>query len=92
MRPAFRLQAENAKDVIFRWRFTLACDMEYVNLSIQKTGYRPDDFSADLELFRGLVHPDDLALLESALQTPDTLGEQLNVRWTHTDGSIHWTG
>ena len=92
LRPAFRLQAENAKDVTYRWRFTPVPTMEYISPSIRGiTGYQPNDFYAEPGLFASLVHPEDKALLDLATQRPDALGEQLVVRWTHQDGSLHWT-
>jgi PAS domain S-box-containing protein len=64
----FRLLAENAKDIIYRYRLKPTPGFEYVSPSVTDlTGYTPEDHYADPELGLKLVHPDDKHILEAFL-------------------------
>ena len=65
----FRRLAENAPDVIFRYRLVPEPAVEYVNAVVEQIsgGFVPDDLYADPALFWSLVHPDDAAQLAEAL-------------------------
>jgi PAS domain S-box-containing protein len=54
------------------------------------TGYTPAEFCADPALWRGLVHPDDRHLVETARTDPDAIVLPVVVRWLRKDGSIVW--
>lgn len=85
----FRRLAENAQDIIFRYRFLPEPGFEYVSPATTAiTGYTPEEHYADPTLGVRMVHPDDQHLLEnlgSISQGPIVL------RWVRKDGSIIWT-
>ncbi|MBA3473114.1 MAG: PAS domain S-box protein [Rubrobacter sp.] len=85
----FRLLAENAQDVIFRYRLKPTPGFEYVSPSVTAmTGYTPKEHYADPEITEKVVHPDDGHILEQALRRPE---EPIALRWLRKDGEIVWT-
>jgi PAS domain S-box-containing protein len=63
----FRLLAEHAQDVIFRYRLHPTPAMEYVSPVIEElTGYQPEQFYADPELIFRTVVDEDRAALEAS--------------------------
>jgi PAS domain S-box-containing protein len=85
----FRLLAEHAKDVIFRYRLAPEPAMEYLSPAVESViGCEPSQFYADPELIFQLVEPQDRALLEQSWRSgqPGTL----TVRW-HSPGGTVWT-
>ncbi|MBI2428042.1 MAG: PAS domain S-box protein [Ignavibacteriales bacterium] len=88
----FRLIAENARDLIYRYRFTPERGFEYVSPSSTRiTGYTPEEHYADPDLGFKLVHPDDRHLLEEAAKGSIDPDKSLIFRWVRKDGSIIWT-
>jgi PAS domain S-box-containing protein len=88
----FRLLAENAKDVIFRYRFKPTPAFEYVSPSATTlTGYTPEEHYADPELGLKLIHPDDRHLLEAFLRSPESADKALTLRWVSKGGRVLWT-
>jgi PAS domain S-box-containing protein len=88
----FRLLAENAKDVIFRYRLKPAPGFEYVSPSATAlTGYTPEEHYADPELGLKLVHPEDMHILEAFLRSPELADKVLTLRWISRDGRVLWT-
>ncbi len=86
----FRRLAENAPDVIYRYRVHPDYAFEYLSpAAVQIFGYRPEDFYADPNLAFKIVHPDDRRTL--AAITNGRLPETAEMRWIHPDGSIVWT-
>lgn len=60
----FRLLAENAHDIIFRFILRPRTHIDYISpAAADITGYKPEDFYADVELMMNLVHPDDVRLI-----------------------------
>ncbi len=87
----FRRLAENAQDLIYRYRLTPPVGFEYVNPAATTiTGYTPEEHYADPELGRKIVYPDDRPLLEDAAAHPAP-DRPLILRWVHKDGHIIWT-
>ncbi|GAA0489968.1 hypothetical protein Ade02nite_24570 [Paractinoplanes deccanensis] len=85
----FRLLAEHAHDVIFRFRLHPAPAMEYLSPAVQSiTGHPPEDFYADPALIFRLVDPEDRAALERSWQSPQP--GTLAIRWHHRDGGVVW--
>jgi PAS domain S-box-containing protein len=85
----FRLLAENARDMIYRYRLTPEPGFEYVSpASMVITGYTPEEHYADPRLGFEMVHPDDRHLLEGTLHSPKS---RLTLRWRRKDGRIIWT-
>ncbi len=88
----FRLMAENAQDLIYRYRFKPKPGFEYVSPSASAiTGFTPEEHYADPQLGFKLVHPDDLHLLESLADSPPDPPRPLILRWIRKDGKVIWT-
>src|SRR5918998_2412657 len=84
----FRLLAENAQDVIYRYRFKPTPGYEYISPSITPmTGYTQQDCYADPDISNKMVHPNDRHLLRDFLQSPEA---PLTLRWLHKDGRVLW--
>ena len=85
----FRRLAENAPDVIYRYRFHPESGFDYVSpAATTLTGYTPEEHYADPDLGRKMVHPEDVDRMASVAAggaAPVTL------RWIHKDGSVIWT-
>jgi PAS domain S-box-containing protein len=87
----FRRLAENALDMIYRYRLLPAPGFEYVSPAATAiSGYTPDDFYADPDLGYKLVHPEEYELIET-LRHPSASSEPLTVRWMHKGGTVTWT-
>lgn len=87
----FRLLAENAQDLMYRYRLKPAPRFEYLSPSVvTMTGYTPEEFYADATLGGRLVHADDLALVRAMMLSPEHIGDPLLVRWTRKDGAVIW--
>ena len=88
----FRLLAENAKDIIYRYRLKPTPGFEYVSPSATPiVGYTPEEHYADPELGLKLVHPDDIHILEAFLRSPESADRVLTLRWISKDGRVLWT-
>ncbi len=88
----FRLLAENAKDIIYRYRLKPTPGFEYVSPSATTmVGYTPEEHYADPELGLKLVHPDDTHILEAFLRSPEAADRVLTIRWISKDGRVLWT-
>jgi PAS domain S-box-containing protein len=84
----FRLLAENAQDLIYRYQLKPTLGFEYVSPSATAiTGYTPEEHYADPELRFKLVHPDDRHLIDEALRSPESL---ITIRWLPKDGGVIW--
>jgi|GEM_PF-333720 len=87
----FRRLAENAQDVIYRYRFTPDRGFEYVSPSATAvTGYSPAEHYADPDLGMKIVHPEDRPLLQHILEG-EGFGKALVLRWIRKDGGVIWT-
>ncbi len=83
----FRQLVERAPDVIYLYRLRSTLGFAYVNPAIvQVLGYTADEFYADPEIFRKLLHPDDRPLIETLAQGPSTL----ILRWQNKAGDWRW--
>jgi PAS domain S-box-containing protein len=89
----FRRLAENAQDVVYRYRIRPKRGFEYVSPAVTAVnGYTPEEHYADPDLGYKIVHPDDVDLLGTSLNpTVRTLGEPMVIRWIRKDGSLVWT-
>src|ERR671911_232503 len=84
----FRLLAENAQDLIYRYRLKPTPSFEYVSPSATAIiGYTPEEHYADPELHFKIVHPDDKHLIDEALRSPASL---ITIRWLRKDGGVIW--
>ena len=86
----FRRLAENAPDLIFRYR-TDPGTFEYVSpAALAITGYTPEEFYADPGLAHRLAREPDREAQESAFRS-GTGGRPLTLGWLHRDGGTVWT-
>ena len=85
----FRLLAEHAHDVIFRYRLDPEPAFEYLSPAVESiTGYPPERFYEDPGLIFRLVDPADRAALEQSWWSPRP--GTLTIRWHRTDGRTVW--
>ncbi|MCL6473037.1 MAG: PAS domain S-box protein [Firmicutes bacterium] len=85
----FRLLAENARDVIYRYELVPTPRMDFISSSAYASlGYSPEDFYADPELLFKIIHADDRPILEAEFNSPSA--DLLVLRWTRKDGNIVW--
>jgi PAS domain S-box-containing protein len=83
-----RLLAENAPDLIFRYRLQPTPAFEYVSPSATAlTGYTPEELYADPDLATKRVHPADREKLAETLGGP---AAPVVCRFFHKDGRIVW--
>ncbi len=96
----FRMLAENASDVIYRYKFSPEPHYEYVSPAIEKmTGYTPEEFYADGFLGFKILHPEDAPLMENSEETIRSKRDSkiteaaagLVLRWVKKNGEIIWT-
>jgi diguanylate cyclase (GGDEF)-like protein/PAS domain S-box-containing protein len=84
--------AENVEDVIFRFRLRPKLAMEYVSAGVERLmGYSVDEYYAEPKLALKTVHPDDKALVDAMLGSPDGSMTPLIVRVVRKDGIVIWT-
>jgi diguanylate cyclase (GGDEF)-like protein/PAS domain S-box-containing protein len=85
----FRLLAEHALDVIYRFRVAPALAAEYVSPALTGVlGYRPSELYADAYVLLRAVHPDDRARFEQVLAS--TTATHVTLRFFHKNGSLVW--
>jgi PAS domain S-box-containing protein len=84
-----RLLAEQAHDVIFRYRLLPTPGFEYVSTAIARLlKYEPEEFYVDDQLIFRIVHPDDRSLLEQALSAQGP--RSFALRLIRRDGEVRW--
>ncbi|MBI3978541.1 MAG: GAF domain-containing protein [Chloroflexi bacterium] len=87
----FRLLAEHAQDIIYRYRLAPPRGFEYINPVVtQVVGYTPAEHYADPDLAFKLVHPDDRHLLQ-AMARGQVVPHPVMLRWLRKDGQTIWT-
>lgn len=86
----FRELAENATDVICRYRVAEPRGFEYVSPSVTEiTGYTPEEHYADPDLRMRIVHPEDRPVVEAVLRGEGPPSARM--RWVRKDGRVIWT-
>jgi len=87
----FRLLAENAQDLIYRYRLKPTPCFEYVSPSATLiTGYTPGEFYADPKMCFKLTHPDDESLIESIKNSVVLSDKPIILRWVKKNGELIW--
>lgn len=87
----FRLIAENAKDVIYRFRVRPTPGCEYVSPSITSiTGYTPEEIYADPDFWKKAAHPDDVEKVIELFGSGRAFTETYSTRWVTKDGRTIW--
>ncbi|MCL4301912.1 MAG: PAS domain S-box protein [Anaerolineae bacterium] len=88
----FQRLAQNAQDIIYRYRFLPERGFEYVSPAATAiTGYTPEEHYTDPDLGFKLIHPDDRPLLGAATQGESGYDGPLVLRWVRKDGAVIWT-
>jgi PAS domain S-box-containing protein len=84
----FRRLAENAPDVIFRYRLDReAVHCEFINAAVQRfVGYRPEEFYADSGLPLRIIDPRDRPILEALVEKRLIPEAATELRWLARDG------
>ncbi|MCX8160746.1 MAG: PAS domain S-box protein [Candidatus Saccharicenans sp.] len=86
----FRRLAENARDLIYRYRFGVDRGFEYVSPAATSiTGYTPEDHYADPDLGFKIILEEDRPILEQV--AAGQVGQPVVLRWRKKDGTIIWT-
>jgi PAS domain S-box-containing protein len=84
----FRLLAENAQDLIYRYCLKPTPGFEYVSPSATAIiGYTPEEHYADPQLMYKVVHPGDRHLMDEVFRSPQSL---ITLRWLRKDGAMIW--
>lgn len=87
----FRRLAENAPDLIYRYRTTPTCGYEFISTAItDMIGYRPDDFYSDQDLQYKILYPDDISIFQDMVMGKPSQGP-ITIRLVRKDGSVVWT-
>ena len=88
----YRLIAENAIDVIYRYRLLPTPKFEYISPSIfSATGYSPEEYYADASLLFRLIHPEDAPLFYHFINNPPKSGHlPYSFRLTRKDQNMIW--
>lgn len=86
-----RLLAENAQDMIYRYRLHPNRACEYVSpASLAITGCAPEEFYADPNLSLKVIHGDDRGVVARMRESPADFVEPVRLRWCHPDGKVVW--
>ena len=87
----FRLMTENARDIVFRLRFSPDLGFDYISTAVKRlTGYSPEEFYQDPSLLMELVDPEDFTRLQEMLAEPTHFTKPILLRWRARDGHILW--
>jgi len=85
----FRLLAEHAADVVYRYRLLPELELEYISPAVTAVvGYTPEEFYTDQGLRTKIVHPDDHLRWERMSTDPSP--EPVILRWIGKDGEVVW--
>ncbi|GAA0816338.1 response regulator [Spirilliplanes yamanashiensis] len=85
----FRLLAEHAQDVIFRFRWLPAPDLDYVSPAVENIlGFTPAELRAEPMNLLDLVEPEDRDAIKASWRSPDP--ESLAFRCRRKDGQLVW--
>lgn len=88
----YRLLAENAVDIIYRYKLFPKAHFDYISPSVlAATGYHDQEYYANPKLFLSLIYPDDVLLFHEFVgnfqRTEDIA---LTFRIVHKKGNIVW--
>ncbi len=83
----FRLMAENARDIVFRWSLQTN-RFDYLSGATRKLlGYAPEEFDADPELVFRLMSPETRAMVRAMLNGERESRSPVRAYLSHRDGS-----
>ncbi len=85
-----RLLAENARDIIYRYRLSPTRGFEYVSPAATTiSGYTPEEHYANPNLTFSMIHPRDREALRQVIDEGATA--PIVLRWIRKDGASVWT-
>jgi PAS domain S-box-containing protein len=71
--------------------------VRYISPAVRKiTGYEPQDFIKDVNLFKNIIHPEDRDIIAHKFKTVTTHHHHYSRSWTiefriiHKNGDVHW--
>lgn len=88
----YRLLAENAIDIIYRYRLVPEARIEYISpAALAVTGYSPEEYYLDAALMSRIIHPNDLPLFDSFF-SKSLLNDEvpITLRMIRKDGKNIW--
>jgi len=86
----YRMLADNARDLIFRYRLHPEHVCTYTSPSSSNLlGYSPEEYYADADLPFKIVHPEDRPILERIREGRE-VPSAYTLRWLHRDGQLVW--
>ena len=86
------IMAENARDIIYRYRFTPTRGFEYISpAAVAIIGYTSEELYSDPDLILKIGHPEDQPQLGRYFRGEDEFGKPIAMRWLHKEGDIVWT-
>jgi PAS domain S-box-containing protein len=87
----YKRLTENVEDIIYRYEFFPERRLTYISPSSTRiTGFSPEEFYADPDLLRRLVHPDDRTFFEG-LSEGKTAVQPIILRWVKKGDLVIWT-
>jgi diguanylate cyclase (GGDEF)-like protein/PAS domain S-box-containing protein len=89
----YRALVENIPVVAYTQEVDNLATAVYVSPRIEDlTGYRPEEFSEDHQLWYGVVHPDDRWAVEAEDERTELTGEPfaMEYRMVHREGQVLW--
>lgn len=88
----FRRLAENARDIIYRFRLKRPYGYDYISPAIERiSGHPASRFYGDISFMRDFIHPDDRHLLDFEKNLDRWFAGPIVIRWLREDGSLIWT-
>ncbi len=88
----FRRLADNAPDIIYRYRVTPTRCFEYISPAVTAiTGYTPEEYYADRNLVFKISHKDYRRRVLQLWFTGKGLTQPAVLPWNRKDGAIIWT-
>ena len=87
----YRFMAQNARDVIFRYRIFPTLKWEYISPAVTEiTSFSPEEHYADPKLILRIVHPDFNFLLESMVTSNFDYSRKFVLRLIRKNGESVW--
>jgi len=86
----FRLLAENATDLIYKYNLLPEKGFEYVSPSVTKViGYTPEEHYKDPDINDKIIHPDYKKRLDELFKNED-FSKPFEAKWVTKDGRVIW--
>jgi len=89
----YRLLAENAVDLIYRYTLSPIARFEYISpAALTLTGYTPTDYYSDADLLARIIYPNDQPLFDKIIANATSASDlPLTLRLVRKDQKIIWT-